>query len=49
MLTFPEAKGRGSCVEYALTLVLIGAVGVAVIGALGPAISHVFWENMKNF
>ncbi len=41
MLTFKDNKGQG-LVEYALILVLVAVVVIAVLALLGPAISNIF-------
>jgi pilus assembly protein Flp/PilA len=41
MLYAPKEKGQG-LVEYALILVLVAIVVIAVLAILGPAISDVF-------
>lgn len=43
MLYAPKEKGQG-LVEYALILVLVAIVVIAVLSLLGPAISDVFQE-----
>ncbi len=41
MLTFRSQSGQG-LVEYALILVLVAVVVIAVLALLGPAIANVF-------
>jgi pilus assembly protein Flp/PilA len=41
MLNLPRAKGQG-LVEYALILVLVAIVVIAVLLLLGPAIGNIF-------
>jgi len=43
MLFFPKEKGQG-LVEYALILVLVAVVVIAVLTFLGPIIGNVFSE-----
>lgn len=43
MLFAPKEKGQG-LVEYALILVLVAVVVIAVLALLGPAISRVFQQ-----
>ena len=43
MLSAPKEKGQG-LVEYALILVLVAIVVIAVLALLGPAISDVFQQ-----
>ena len=48
MLFLPHEEGQG-LVEYALILVLIAVVVIAVLMLLGPAIGDVFSEIMGYF
>ena len=41
MLTFKDTKGQG-LVEYALILVLVAVVVIAILTLMGPAISNIF-------
>jgi pilus assembly protein Flp/PilA len=41
MLFFPQDEGQG-LVEYALILVLVAIVVIAILTLLGPAIGNVF-------
>lgn len=43
MLYAPKEKGQG-LVEYALILVLIAVVVIAVLALLGPAIADIFQQ-----
>lgn len=43
MLTFKDNKGQG-LVEYALILVLVAVVVIAVLALLGPSISSIFGQ-----
>jgi pilus assembly protein Flp/PilA len=45
MLYLPREEGQG-LVEYALILVLIAVVVIAVLSLMGPAISNIFAEIM---
>ena len=47
MLSLPREKGQG-LVEYALILVLVAIVVIAVLLILGPAIGEVFSEIVNN-
>ncbi|NPA31481.1 MAG: Flp family type IVb pilin [Chloroflexi bacterium] len=47
MLFAPRVKGQG-LVEYALILVLVAIVVIAVLALLGPAIGNVFSNIMTN-
>lgn len=47
MLFAPKEKGQG-LVEYALILVLVAVVVIAVLALLGPAIAGVFSEINAN-
>lgn len=46
MLFAPKEKGQG-LVEYALILVLIAVVVIAILALLGPVIGNVF-SKIKN-
>lgn len=46
MLYLPREEGQG-LVEYALILVLIAIVVIAVLTVLGPAVGNIFSEIMK--
>ncbi len=46
MLFAPRVKGQG-LVEYALILVLVAIVVIAVLALLGPAIGNVFSDIMN--
>ncbi len=46
MLFAPKEKGQG-LVEYALILVLVAIVVIAILSILGPAIGNVF-SNIVN-
>ncbi len=46
MLFAPKEKGQG-LVEYALILVLVAIVVIAILSILGPAIGNVF-SNVVN-
>ena len=48
MLFKPQERGQG-LVEYALILVLVAVVVIAVLTLLGPAIGNVFSEIKNNF
>jgi len=48
MLFLPHEEGQG-LVEYALILVLVAVVVIAVLMLLGPAIGDVFSEIMDAF
>jgi pilus assembly protein Flp/PilA len=48
MLFNPREKGQG-LVEYALILVLVSVVVIAILTLLGPAIGNVFSEIKNNF
>ena len=48
MLFLPHEEGQG-LVEYALILVLVAVVVIAVLMLLGPAIGDVFSEIMAAF
>ena len=47
MLFAPKEKGQG-LVEYALILVLVAIVVIAILALLGPAIGNVFSNIMSN-
>ncbi len=47
MLFAPRVKGQG-LVEYALILVLVAIVVIAILALLGPAIGNVFSNIMGN-
>lgn len=46
MLYLPREEGQG-LVEYALILVLIAIVVIAVLTVLGPAVGNIFSEIMN--
>jgi pilus assembly protein Flp/PilA len=46
MLFAPKEKGQG-LVEYALILVLVAVVVIAILALLGPAIRNIF-QNLVN-
>jgi pilus assembly protein Flp/PilA len=48
MLFLPREEGQG-LVEYALILVLVAVVVIAVLALLGPAIGNVFSQIMDYF
>ena len=48
MLFLPHEEGQG-LVEYALILVLVAVVVIAVLMLLGPAIGDVFSQIMSAF
>src|SRR5712692_3366823 len=48
MLFRPKEEGQG-LVEYALILVLVAVVVIAILTLLGPAIGNVFSTIMNNF
>jgi pilus assembly protein Flp/PilA len=48
MLFNPREKGQG-LVEYALILVLVSVVVIAILTLLGPAIGNVFSAIKNNF
>ena len=48
MLFLPREEGQG-LVEYALILVLIAVVVIAVLALLGPAIGDIFSDIMTYF
>lgn len=47
MLFEPKEKGQGM-VEYALILVLVAVVVIAILALLGPAIGNVFSQIMSR-
>ena len=47
MLFAPKEKGQG-LVEYALILVLVAVVVIAILALLGPAIKNVFQTILNN-
>ena len=47
MLFTPEERGQG-LVEYALILVLVAVVVIAILALLGPAIKNIFLNIVKN-
>ncbi len=47
MLFAPKEKGQG-LVEYALILVLVAVVVIAILTLLGPAIGNVFSTILSN-
>ncbi|MDH5508561.1 MAG: Flp family type IVb pilin [Anaerolineae bacterium] len=47
MLFAPKEKGQG-LVEYALILVLVAVVVIAVLTILGPSIGNVFTNIIKE-
>lgn len=48
MLFNPQERGQG-LVEYALILVLVAVVVIAILTLLGPAIGNVFSQIKSNF
>jgi len=48
MLFNPREEGQG-LVEYALILVLVSVVVIAILALLGPAIGNVFSTIKNNF
>ncbi len=48
MLYTPAERGQG-LVEYALILVLVSVVVIAILTLLGPAIGNVFSQIVNNF
>jgi len=48
MLFAPKEKGQG-LVEYALILVLVAVVVIAILAILGPAIGGVFSQVIDHF
>ncbi len=48
MLYQPREEGQG-LVEYALILVLVAVVVIAILALLGPAIGNVFSTIKNNF
>jgi pilus assembly protein Flp/PilA len=47
MLFAPKEKGQG-LVEYALILVLVAVVVIAILALLGPAIKNIFQNIVNN-
>ena len=47
MLFAPKEKGQG-LVEYALILVLVAVVVIAILALLGPAIRNIFQNIINN-
>jgi pilus assembly protein Flp/PilA len=47
MLFAPKEKGQG-LVEYALILVLVAVVVIAILALLGPAIANIFQNIVTN-
>jgi pilus assembly protein Flp/PilA len=47
MLFAPKEKGQG-LVEYALILVLVAVVVIAVLALLGPAIANIFNKLVRS-
>jgi pilus assembly protein Flp/PilA len=47
MLFAPKEKGQG-LVEYALILVLVAVVVIAILALLGPAIANIFNNIVRN-
>jgi pilus assembly protein Flp/PilA len=47
MLTFKDNKGQG-LVEYALILVLVAVVVIAILTLLGPAVGNVFSQIVRQ-
>lgn len=47
MLFAPKEKGQG-LVEYALILVLVAVVVIAILALLGPAIANIFNNIVQN-
>lgn len=47
MLYMPREEGQG-LVEYALILVLVAVVVIAILTLLGPAVGNVFSEIMNS-
>jgi pilus assembly protein Flp/PilA len=47
MLYAPKEKGQG-LVEYALILVLVAVVVIAILTLLGPAVGNVFSDIMGS-
>lgn len=48
MLYGPKEQGQG-LVEYALILVLVAIVVIAILALLGPALGNVFSSIKSNF
>jgi pilus assembly protein Flp/PilA len=47
MIFAPKEKGQG-LVEYALILVLVAVVVIAILALLGPAIANIFQNIVTN-
>jgi pilus assembly protein Flp/PilA len=47
MLFAPKEKGQG-LVEYALIIVLVAVVVIAILALLGPAIGDIFQNIVNN-
>jgi pilus assembly protein Flp/PilA len=47
MLFAPKEKGQG-LVEYALILVLVAVVVIAILALVGPAIGNIFQNIVNN-
>jgi pilus assembly protein Flp/PilA len=47
MLLESKEKGQG-LVEYALILVLIAVVVIAILALIGPAIANIFYNIVQN-
>jgi pilus assembly protein Flp/PilA len=47
VLFSPQEKGQG-LVEYALILVLVAVVVIAILALLGPAIANIFNNIVQN-
>jgi pilus assembly protein Flp/PilA len=47
MLTFDDNSGQG-LVEYALILVLVAVVVIAILTLLGPAVGNVFSQIVRR-
>jgi pilus assembly protein Flp/PilA len=47
MLTFKDNHGQG-LVEYALILVLVAVVVIAILTLLGPAVGNVFSQIVRR-
>ncbi len=47
MLFAPKERGQG-LVEYALILVLVAVVVIAILALLGPAIRNIFLNIVQN-
>ncbi len=48
MLFIPREEGQG-LVEYALILVLVSIVVIAILTLLGPTIGNIFSNLIQNF